>query len=112
MEEIKTNKVIIYGTQWCGDCRRTHAFLDENKIDYIWIDIEEDLEAQKLVQKINRGNCSVPTLVFPDGSILMNRVIKNWQKNLGYTSTNLISNFSVLFFATQIRVLPKTNQNQ
>ncbi len=70
MEEIKTKKVIVYGTQWCGDCRRTHAFLDENKIDYIWIDIEEDLEAQKLVQKINRGNCSVPTLVFPDGSIL------------------------------------------
>lgn len=44
---------------------------DENKIPYRWVDIDMDKEARSLVEKINNGYRSVPTIVFPDGSILV-----------------------------------------
>jgi len=62
---------IVYGTNWCGDCRRTRRFLDYNKVPYQWIDIDQDKEAEQFVIKTNRGMRSVPTVVFPDGSILV-----------------------------------------
>lgn len=63
-------KIIMYGTTWCGASRRARQFLDENNIEYEWVDIDKDREAAKLVEKINGGYRSVPTIVFPDDSTL------------------------------------------
>jgi glutaredoxin-like protein len=63
--------ITIYGTNWCGDCRRTRRFLDYHKIPYEWIDIDQDKEAEQFVLKTNRGMRSVPTILFPDGSVLV-----------------------------------------
>jgi len=63
--------IIIYGTNWCGDCRRTRRFLDYHKIPYQWIDIDQDKDAEHFVLITNRGMRSVPTIVFVDGSILV-----------------------------------------
>lgn len=60
----------MYGTTWCGASRRARQFFDENNIEYEWIDIDKDKEAGKLVEKINGGFRSVPTIVFPDDSTL------------------------------------------
>jgi mycoredoxin len=65
-EEIK-----VYGTRWCPDCTRAKQVLGKHKIPYTWIDIEQDESAADIVVKINRGNRSVPTIVFPDGSVLV-----------------------------------------
>ena len=64
-------KITIYATNWCGDCRRTKRFLDYHKIPYQWIDIDKDKEAEKFVLQSNNGMRSVPTLVFEDGSVLV-----------------------------------------
>ncbi len=64
-------KVRLYGTNWCGDTRRARQFFEINKIEYEWIDIDNDLEAAKFVESINDGYRSVPTIIFPDGSILV-----------------------------------------
>lgn len=61
----------VYGTIWCGDCRRTRHFLENSKIAYIWVDIDKDTAARLHVQELNHGNRSVPTLVFSDGTILV-----------------------------------------
>lgn len=76
MEENKTaniaaGNIIVYGTNWCGDCIRAKHFLDANKISYVWIDIDKDQEAEKLVIEVNNGYRSVPTILFSDGSILI-----------------------------------------
>lgn len=63
-------KPIIYGTSWCGDSRRARRFFDENQLEYVWVDIDQDKEAGKLVEQINGGFRSVPTIIFPDGSTL------------------------------------------
>ena len=64
-------KIIIYGTEWCGDCRRARRFLDQHKIPYQWINIDRDREAERFVLATNGGMRSVPTIVFPDKSILV-----------------------------------------
>ena len=63
--------ITVYGTAWCGDCRRAKLFLDTRKIGYDWVDIEQDAEAAIKVMDINGGYRSVPTIVFEDGSILV-----------------------------------------
>jgi len=61
----------IYGADWCGDCRRARRFLNEHNIPYEWINVDADKTAEQFVIKTNRGYRSIPTLVFPDGSILV-----------------------------------------
>ena len=39
-------------------------------VDFEEIDIESDEDARELVQKLNKGNMTVPTIVFPDGDVL------------------------------------------
>ncbi len=65
------SQLVVYGTAFCGDSRRARRFLDEHHVPYRWIDIDGDREAEALVRKLNRGNRTVPTLVFPDGSVLV-----------------------------------------
>ena len=69
--ETNSSEIIVYGTVWCGDTRRARAFLDQNHIPYQWIDIDSDKEARKYVESVNRGYRSVPTIIFPDGSMLV-----------------------------------------
>jgi glutaredoxin-like protein len=63
--------IIFYGTTWCPDCRRAQEFLDQRGVPYRWIDIDEDAQARAYVEAVNRGYRSVPTIVFPDGSTLV-----------------------------------------
>jgi len=64
-------KIKLYGAAWCGDCRRSKQFLDDNKIAYDYIDIEADSAAADEVARINKGMRSIPTIVFPDGQVLV-----------------------------------------
>jgi mycoredoxin len=65
------HKIKFYATTWCGDCRRAKRWLDEHHIPYDYINIEEDEAAAAYVIEVNHGLRSVPTIVFPDGSILV-----------------------------------------
>ncbi len=64
-------KITVYGTRWCADCVRAKQVLEKHKIDFKWIDIEQDPTAATYVEKVNRGYRSVPTIVFADGSVLV-----------------------------------------
>ena len=63
--------ILIYGSDWCGDCRRARHFLERHQIPFEWIDIEKDKEAEKIVLQTNRGMRSIPTIFFGDGTILV-----------------------------------------
>ena len=68
---VEEMMIIIYGTEWCWDCRRTRKFFDQNKIPYQMINIDKDPAGEQFVLKTNRGMRSVPTIVLPDGTILV-----------------------------------------
>ncbi|MBH42957.1 MAG: NrdH-redoxin [Chloroflexi bacterium] len=64
-------KITVYGTTWCSDCRRAKQLMDSYNIEYDWTDIDEEPEFQNLVKEINDGKSIVPTIIFPDGSVLV-----------------------------------------
>lgn len=65
------NSIIVYSTVWCPDCKRAKRFFGEQRVPYVNIDIEQDAEAMAFVEKVNNGMRHIPTIVFPDGSILV-----------------------------------------
>jgi mycoredoxin len=62
----------MYTTSWCGFCRRLKTQLDREGIGYEEVDIERDPDAAEIVTKVNGGNRTVPTVVYPDGSAATN----------------------------------------
>lgn len=67
----KPSQIVMYATEYCPDCHRAKAFFERNKIDYLKVGLEGNTEATEFVMQINNGNRSVPTIIFPDGSILV-----------------------------------------
>jgi mycoredoxin len=70
MSETQQTTVKMYGAMWCGDTRRARSWFDTHKVPYEWVDVDKDKEAEVYVKSVNRGNRSIPTIVFADGSIL------------------------------------------
>ena len=69
--QISDAQLTIYGTTWCGDCKRTKQFLGEQRIQYNWVDVEEDPKGLAFIEQAQNGGHQVPTLLFPDGSVLV-----------------------------------------
>ncbi|MBT8367629.1 MAG: FAD-dependent oxidoreductase [Deltaproteobacteria bacterium] len=68
---MANTEITVYGAHWCPDCRRSKQFLGEHQIPYNWVDIEEDSEGEKFVIEKNEGKRIIPTIVFADGSFLV-----------------------------------------
>jgi mycoredoxin len=64
-------QIVLYGAIWCSGTWFARSLLDERRIPYQWVDIDQDPQAAAYIEEINRGYRSVPTIVFPDGSILV-----------------------------------------
>lgn len=62
--------ITMYGAQWCGDCRRSSALLNELGVEFNYINLEEQPEATAKVVEINGGAQSIPVIVFEDGTHL------------------------------------------
>jgi mycoredoxin len=63
--------ITVYGTRSCGDCHVATAVLDAEGALYRWIDLDRDPAAAEAVIAINGGYRSVPTILFPDGRVLV-----------------------------------------
>jgi len=57
MEEIT-----MYCTSWCVDCRRAKQFLKDRGVNFVEVDIDEDVDAEDLVLQVNEGRRKVPTI--------------------------------------------------
>ena len=61
----------MYGAEWCSDCKRSKLYFDKQNVEYEYIDIDDDAKAMKIVRKANKGRRIIPTIIFEDGSILV-----------------------------------------
>jgi mycoredoxin len=66
--ERTVSTLTMYSTTWCGYCHRLKSQLDREGISYEVVDIERNEDAAFLVEQVNGGNQTVPTLVYADGS--------------------------------------------
>ena len=62
--------IVMYGADWCGDCRRSKALLDAEGIEYSYVDTEAIEDAADRARAIS-GRTNIPVIVFPDGSHLV-----------------------------------------
>jgi len=67
-----SGSVTMYSTPWCGYCHRLKSQLDREGISYDIVDIEQHPEAAAVVEQVNGGNQTVPTLVYADGTAQTN----------------------------------------
>ena len=63
--------ITMYGADWCPDCRRSKKFLLDNSIPFTWMDTDADKEAEEFVKQKNNGKRIIPTIIFEDGSFLV-----------------------------------------
>lgn len=63
--------ITVYGASWCGDTRRSRAWLDRRGVPYRYVDIEEDPSGEAVVRRVNGDVRPIPVLTFPDGSYLV-----------------------------------------
>ena len=80
-----SDKITVYGAPWCPDCRRAKQFLGEKRVPYRWIDIDGDVAAADIVREKNDGKQIIPTIVFPDGSFLVEPSNSEIAQKLGLT---------------------------
>jgi len=77
---------ILYSTTWCGYCKRLKRQLGDLGITFEEINIEEVADAAQIVERINNGNRTVPTLVFSDGSSMTNPSVSQVSEKLSSLS--------------------------
>ena len=62
--------IVMYGAQWCGDCRRAKAWLTRNDVPFIYVDVENDDVARDKAIEIS-GRKNIPVVVLPNGDFLV-----------------------------------------
>jgi len=77
--------VTVYGAPWCPDCKRSKKFLAEHRVAYNWVDIDQDPEALAYVEREQNGGRTIPMVVFPDGSRLLEPGDDELARKLGLT---------------------------
>ena len=78
----------MYTTQWCAFCRRLKSQLARDGITMTEVDIERDPAAAEYVMSVNEGNKTVPTVVFPDGSVMVNPSAVQVKKRMAELATS------------------------
>ena len=68
----ESGTITMFSTTWCGYCNRLKKQLDAQGIGYTEINIEEVEGTADLVEQLNGGNRTVPTVLFPDGTAATN----------------------------------------
>jgi len=68
---MQPRQIVMYAVDWCPDCRRAKVFFQRKNIEYMMVNVDEDQQGAAFVQEVNRGKRSVPTIIFPDGSIMV-----------------------------------------
>lgn len=81
------NEITMYGTVWCGDCKRSKRFLAEQRIPYTYVDIENDAEGMAFVERANDGKHIIPTIVLPGGELLIEPTNAELAARLGIQTT-------------------------
>ena len=68
---LTPSQIVMYATEYCSDCVRAKKFFEGDNISYLRVGLEGNADAPEFVMQVNNGYRSVPTIIFPDGSVLV-----------------------------------------
>ncbi len=80
--------ILMFTTSWCGDCRRAKKVFEALGIPYFEVNIDADPAAASRVMSLNHGMRSVPTILFADGSMLVEPSSRELEAKLAALSTS------------------------
>jgi thioredoxin reductase (NADPH) len=66
-----SDELTVYGAPWCPYCQRTKRFLEAERVDFRYVDIDRDPDAVATLQELQDGGRTIPTVAFADGSHLV-----------------------------------------
>ena len=61
----------LYGAPWDPDTRRCKRILGEARVEYEWVDVDGDPEAEAHVRRRNEGRLPMPFAELADGTVLV-----------------------------------------
>jgi len=103
--------ITVYGAYWCPDCRRAKKFLGEQFVQYNWVDIEQDKAGEDYVLTLNNGKRIIPTVVFEDGSFLVEPSNAELAQKLGLKTEARMTYYDLVIIGGGLRVhRPATQQ--
>ena len=71
-EPDRSARLIVYGHAYCWQAALLADALREHQIDHDWRDVVEgDSVYRDELKKLARGYLSVPTVIFPDGTVMV-----------------------------------------
>ena len=62
--------VVMYGADWCPDCRRSKKLMDTMGVEYEERNVEESAEYTAEAEAIS-GRKNIPVIQFADGAFLV-----------------------------------------
>lgn len=68
---LQPQQIVMYSVDWCPDCKRAKAYFEQNQIQHLTVNVDNDTRGADFVKEVNRGSRSVPTIIFPDGSVMV-----------------------------------------
>lgn len=66
-----TDQTLLFGADWCADCRRTKSWLRHNEIPFTEYNTDADDALRVRAAEIAGGRGSIPVVVTPDGAVLV-----------------------------------------
>jgi len=84
--QVPYDGIRVAGTLWSASSHNVKDFLARSQIPYQWLDIERDEEAKTLVESSSEGRPQLPTLFFPDGSVLVAPDLSTLADKVGMTT--------------------------
>ena len=62
------SSVIVFGVENCEDTQRIRRFLDSRGINYVYVDLDRNKEAEQMVKEENEGKRRTPLVVVQFGN--------------------------------------------
>ena len=88
--------LVVYGAPWCPDCRRSKAFLSEQRVPFTFVDLEEHPEENATVERYNDGKRIIPTIVFADGSHVAEPTDEELAERLGLARDAAMTSYDLV----------------
>lgn len=73
----------IIGFQWSPKSHRLKEFLSGNLVPYIWMDVENNADAEKYLISANASKSNLPLIVLKDGSFIRDPLLPDLAEQIG-----------------------------
>lgn len=83
MTEPQPDQLLLYGRPGCPMVPPVRALLDEAGVEYTYLDVRKDSEADVRLRQLTGGFESVPTVVLPGGRVLVEPGVMALRRALG-----------------------------